>query len=61
MITTGQKFKRGETLADKNSKYPVAEAVREAYQVGEDDETLEPWVLVDRQGRASAGSGMEIM
>jgi 2,3-bisphosphoglycerate-independent phosphoglycerate mutase len=32
-------------------KYPMAQAVREAYQAGEDDETLEPRVLVDAQGK----------
>lgn len=31
-------------------KYPMAEAVREAYRLGEDDETLEPRLLVDLQG-----------
>jgi bisphosphoglycerate-independent phosphoglycerate mutase (AlkP superfamily) len=40
-------------LAEKASKYPMADAVREAYQAGEDDETLEPRVLVDRQGKAT--------
>jgi 2,3-bisphosphoglycerate-independent phosphoglycerate mutase len=30
-------------------KYAMAQAVREAYQAGEDDETLEPRVLVDAQ------------
>jgi len=29
----------------------MAQALREAYQAGEDDETLEPRVLVDRQGK----------
>ncbi len=38
-------------MAEKTSKYPMADAVREAYQAGEDDETLEPRVLVDRQGK----------
>lgn len=32
-------------------KYPLVDAVREAYQLGEDDETLEPRLLVDAQGR----------
>jgi 2,3-bisphosphoglycerate-independent phosphoglycerate mutase len=30
----------------------MAVALREAYQAGEDDETLKPRVLVDRQGKA---------
>jgi len=34
-------------LAGEACKYPMAQAVREAYQSGEDDETLEPRVLVD--------------
>ncbi len=33
-----------------SEKYPMAKAVREAYQAGEDDETLEPRVLVDSRG-----------
>lgn len=32
------------------NKYPMTQAVREAYQAGEDDEALEPRVLVDPQG-----------
>jgi 2,3-bisphosphoglycerate-independent phosphoglycerate mutase len=32
-------------------KYPMAQAVREAYRAGEDDETLEPRVLVDPRGK----------
>ena len=39
-------------MGEKKPKYPMADAVREGYQAGEDDETLEPRVLVDRQGRA---------
>ncbi len=39
-------------MAEKTSKYAIADAVREAYKAGEDDETLEPRVLVDRQGGA---------
>lgn len=36
-----------------DKKYPMAEAVRAAYRAGEDDdETLEPRVLVDREGRS---------
>jgi 2,3-bisphosphoglycerate-independent phosphoglycerate mutase len=30
--------------------YPLAQAVREAYRAGEDDEAMEPLVLVDREG-----------
>jgi 2,3-bisphosphoglycerate-independent phosphoglycerate mutase len=33
-----------------SEKYPMAQAVREAYRAGEDDETLEPRVLVDPRG-----------
>lgn len=33
-----------------SEKYPMAQAVREAYRRGEDDETLEPQVLVDPRG-----------
>jgi 2,3-bisphosphoglycerate-independent phosphoglycerate mutase len=33
-----------------SEKYPMAQAVREAYRTGEDDETLEPRVLVDPRG-----------
>jgi 2,3-bisphosphoglycerate-independent phosphoglycerate mutase len=32
-------------------KYPMARAVREAYRAGQEDETLEPLVRVDGQGR----------
>ncbi len=39
-------------MPEKTSKYPMADALREAYQAGEDDETLKPRVLVDRQGGA---------
>jgi len=38
-------------LQKELGKYPMAEAVRAAYQVGEDDETLEPRVLVDSKGK----------
>jgi bisphosphoglycerate-independent phosphoglycerate mutase (AlkP superfamily) len=38
-------------LQKELGKYPMAEAVRAAYQVGEDDETLEPLVLVDAKGK----------
>jgi 2,3-bisphosphoglycerate-independent phosphoglycerate mutase len=34
-----------------SEKYPITEAVREAYRAGEDDETLEPRVLVDPGGK----------
>jgi 2,3-bisphosphoglycerate-independent phosphoglycerate mutase len=34
-----------------SEKYPMAQAVREAYRAGEEDETLEPRVLVDPRGR----------
>ena len=38
-------------MQEELSKYPMAEAVREAYRAGEDDETLEPRVLVDSKGK----------
>ena len=38
-------------LQEKHGKYPMAEAVRAAYQSGEDDESLEPRVLVDARGK----------
>ena len=41
---------RGRKLIEKTYKYPMAEAVRAAYQSGEDDEALEPRVLVDQHG-----------
>lgn len=34
-----------------DSLHPLAEAVRAAYRAGQDDETMEPLVLVDRAGR----------
>ncbi len=34
-----------------NPTFPLAEAVRAAYRAGEDDETMEPLVLVDAAGR----------
>jgi len=37
-------------LAKKAGKCPMAQAVHEAYQSGEDDETLEPRVLVGQHG-----------
>jgi len=37
-------------LQKELGKYPMAEAVREAYRAGEDDETMEPRVLVDPRG-----------
>ena len=37
-------------LQEKHGKYIMAEAVRAAYQAGEDDESLEPRVLVDASG-----------
>ncbi len=33
-----------------SEKYPMTQAVRDAYRAGEDDETLEPQVLVDPRG-----------
>jgi 2,3-bisphosphoglycerate-independent phosphoglycerate mutase len=33
-----------------SEKYPMAQAIRQAYRTGEDDETLEPRVLVDSRG-----------
>jgi 2,3-bisphosphoglycerate-independent phosphoglycerate mutase len=38
-------------LEEKQFKYPMAEAVRAAYQSGEDDESLDPRVLVDDGGK----------
>lgn len=35
----------------ENTKYPMAEAVRAAYRAGEEDEALEPIVLVDDQDK----------
>ena len=37
-------------MQEEPNKYPMAEAVRGAYRSGEDDETLEPRVLVDPRG-----------
>ena len=34
-----------------SKKYPMAQAVRDAYRAGEEDEALEPRVLVDAQGK----------
>jgi 2,3-bisphosphoglycerate-independent phosphoglycerate mutase len=34
-----------------SKKYPMAEAVRDAYRAGEEDEALEPRVLVDREAK----------
>ena len=34
-----------------NKTYPLAEAVRAAYRAGEDDETMEPMVIVDAGGQ----------
>ena len=34
-----------------SKKYPMTQAVREAYRAGEDDETLDPRVLVDPRGK----------
>ncbi len=40
-------------MKNKRNAYPMAQAIREAYQAGEgDDETLEPRVLFDSQGKA---------
>jgi bisphosphoglycerate-independent phosphoglycerate mutase (AlkP superfamily) len=38
-------------LQKESAKYPMAEEVRAAYQSGEDDESLEPRVLVDDGGK----------
>lgn len=38
-------------MVEKKRKYPMTEAVRAAYQSGEDDESLEPRVLVDNAGK----------
>jgi len=38
-------------LEEKQIRYPMAEAARSAYQSGEDDESLEPRVLVDDGGK----------
>jgi len=35
----------------RQRKYPMADAIRNAYLQGEDDENLEPLVLVDRRGK----------
>jgi 2,3-bisphosphoglycerate-independent phosphoglycerate mutase len=35
----------------KDRVYPLAQAVRGAYRIGEDDEAMEPLVLVEREGR----------
>ena len=45
-----KEFGWGRLLQKELGKYPMAETVRAAYQVGEDDETLEPRVLVDPRG-----------
>ena len=37
-------------MQEKPNKYPMTQAVREAYRAGEEDETLEPRVLVDPRG-----------
>ena len=34
-----------------NKKYPMAGAVRDAYRAGEEDEAMEPRVLVDAKGQ----------
>jgi 2,3-bisphosphoglycerate-independent phosphoglycerate mutase len=34
-----------------SKKYPMAQAVRDAYRAGEEDEAMEPRVLVDAQGK----------
>jgi 2,3-bisphosphoglycerate-independent phosphoglycerate mutase len=39
-------------LEEELKKYPMTQAVRAAYQSGEDDETLEPRVLVDPEGKS---------
>ena len=38
-------------MEEKQIRYPMAEAARSAYQSGEDDESLEPRVLVDDGGK----------
>ena len=38
-------------MEEKQIKYPMTEAVRTAYQSGEDDESLEPRVLMDAGGK----------
>jgi 2,3-bisphosphoglycerate-independent phosphoglycerate mutase len=45
------KFRCGGLLQKESVKYPMAEAVRAAYRSGEDDESLEPRVLVDVSGK----------
>ena len=42
----------GGNLHKKHGKYARADAIRVAYQSGEDDESLGPRVLVDASGRA---------
>jgi 2,3-bisphosphoglycerate-independent phosphoglycerate mutase len=39
-----------QNMKEEPKKYPMAQAVWEAYQAGEDGETLEPRVLVDPRG-----------
>src|SRR3989304_4926772 len=51
MIASGVIFNRGSDLVEKHIKYPMTEAIRAAYQSGEDDESLEPRVLVDGGGK----------
>jgi 2,3-bisphosphoglycerate-independent phosphoglycerate mutase len=46
-----KEFGWGGFLRKELGKYPMAQAVREAYQAGEDGETLEPRVLVDPRGK----------
>ena len=36
----------------QSKRYPMAEAVRVAYRAGEEDESLEPIVLVDADGQS---------
>ena len=48
-------------MEEKQLKYPMTEAVRAAYQSGEDDESLEPRVVVDAQETPWAAFKMGIM
>ncbi len=41
----------------KDARFPLASAVREAYRQGEEDETLAPLVLTDREGRPEGRIG----
>src|SRR4030042_759652 len=51
-------FQSGEMMTTTTAKhYPMAEAVRAAYRAGEEDEALEPLVLVDGDGQPGGRIG----